>query len=180
MQGGSMSATKDAVIEAMNAEMDKTPVLEIIIDHAELLRIRGEISNLEYEVAKVEGKYQKKAEQENFERKLELVRLRRLYETGIRTCVSAGNLESDTCVIREKLGPSSRNIQRERFIESFPDVFRQIAEIPLGKADALLGKVTVDSFCDISRKPSTWLFKTRQEEAIENSQKRKRMAGGVR
>lgn len=170
-----MSATSDMVIDRLNAEMDKTQVLEIITDHAELLRIRGEISNLEYEVAKVEGKYQKKAEQDNFERKLELSRLRRLYDNGIRACVESGNLESETCVIREKLGTSSRTIQRERFIEVFPDVFRQIADIPLGKADALLGKVTVDSFCDHSRKPSTWIFKTRQEEAIEASTKRKRM-----
>lgn len=173
-----MSATKNAVIEALNNDLETLHVIEIITDHQELLRIRGEISALEYEVAKVEGKYQKKAEQENFERKLELTRLRGLYNNGIRACVETGNLESETCVIREKKGAQSRSIQRERFIESFPDVFRQIADIPLGKADALLGKVTVDAFCDISRKPSTWLFKTRKEE-IEAASKRKRMTGGL-
>lgn len=171
-----MSATSDMVIDRLNSEMEQPDrVLEVITDHAELLKIRSEISDLEYENSKVEGKYQKKAEQENFERSLKIATLRRKYENGILACVETGNLESPDIVIREKLGTSSRTIQREKFIESFPDVFKQIADIPLGKADALLGRVTVDAYCDHQRKPSTWVLKTRMEESLEKSTKRKRM-----
>lgn len=57
---------------------------------------------------------------------------------------------------------TDRDLDREKFIEVYPDVFMKIAKIPLTEADAALGKDVVNSLCDIS-KSYTYSVQLRKE-----------------
>lgn len=77
------------------------------------------------------------------------------YRRVINASVEAGIFQEGRYSIVDK-SRISRAVNVPRFAKAFPEIFLQIAQVPVTKAETLVGKAQLTPLCEVIRGPPVW------------------------
>ena len=77
------------------------------------------------------------------------------YQRIVDQCVQAGNIEDSRYLIMDK-SRKSRVVNPQRFKTAFPVEYDLIAQIPVSRAEALIGKMQLAPLCDVTQGTPVW------------------------
>ncbi|KUG05583.1 hypothetical protein ASZ90_016979 [hydrocarbon metagenome] len=127
---------------------ERTPLKKAVLLKAAIQDYEDQIAVIRKEI---EREYE--ARTEGIREVLETTRAQ--YRRIITSCVDQGIFQEGRYSIEDK-SRKVRTVNTERFRQAFPELFDQLAQVPVTKAEALVGKYQLVPLCDVSTSPPVW------------------------
>lgn len=109
-------------------------------------------------LAELEGKQRVRAEM--------LQSYRAQLTRQIDNCVKANVLENDIYRLVDK-ARKTRVVNVQKFARAYPEVFVQIAQVPVIKAEALVGKVQLEPLCEYQIGAPNWDLELKMAKKVK-------------
>jgi len=142
---------------SMLAEMtpDDAVVLEERSPLQKAVLLKAAVQEYEDQIAVIRKELDREFEERTADIRDLMEKTQNQYRRVIQTSVDAGVFEEGRYSIVDK-SRVTRVVRVKDFAQAFPEIFLQIASVPVTKAEALVGKIQLAALCDATQGPPQW------------------------
>ena len=142
---------------SMLAEMtpDDAVVLEERSPLQKAVLLKAAVQEYEDQIAVIRKELDREFEERTADVRVLMEKTQDQYRRVIQTSVEAGVYEEGRYLIVNK-ARQTRTVKVNDFAKAFPEIFLQIASVPVTKAEALVGKIQLAALCDVIQGPPQW------------------------